>query len=129
VKPHLIVASAVDEDAVPLAVVASEAVGMLRAQLARIKSDMKTKPAEYVTLAAEARNIANTIAKVLDAARKVMEDGAAVVDAMSFQEKAALIIEWTASLPSVYRRRLITQMMEQDKSHLASAAEESASVN
>ncbi len=114
IKPHLVVSAAVDEDAVPLALVAQEAVVVLRKQLQAVKSQAKAGGLAYdPLLAAEARSIANTIAKVLDSARKVVQDGAEAVESMSFQEKAALFLEWTGSLPGAYRRRLIESLMGQ----------------
>lgn len=112
VKPHLIVTSAVDEDAVPLAVVAGEAVSLLRKQLTHLKS--KSRLNAYDPLDAnEARAVANTLAKLLDSARKVVQDGADAVGSMSFQEKMALFLEWSATLPGAYRRRLIESLMGQ----------------
>lgn len=113
VKNHLIVLSAVDEDAVPLAVVATEAVAVLRKQLTQLKQKQKQAPEYDYGLAAESRSVANVIAKLLDTARKVVQDGADAVSAMSFQERAALFLEWTGSLPGAYRRKLIEQLLAQ----------------
>ena len=114
VKPHLVVLAAVDEESVPLALVAQEAVVVLRKQLQAVKAKAKAGGLDYdPILAAEARSIANTVAKVLDSARKVVQDGAEAVESMSFQEKAALFLEWTGSLPGAYRRRLIESLMGQ----------------
>lgn len=113
-KPHLVVSSAVDEDAVPLATVAGEAVSLLRKQLEYNKNQTKLIAPSYdPVLANEARAIANTLAKLLDSARKVVQDGADAVGSMSFQEKAALFMEWAATLPGAYRRRLVEQLMGQ----------------
>lgn len=129
VKPHLVVSSAVDEDSVPLATVASEAVGMLRKQLTHLKSQVRL--GYNPELAGEVRAIANTLAKLLDSARKVVQDGADAVDAMSFQERAALFTEWTGSLPAVYRRKLIESLVAQNerRSPGTSTAEEEPSVS
>lgn len=130
VKPHLVVASAVDEDSVSLATVAGEAVSMLRKQLLRAKQAEKLSVAYDPLLAGDVRAIANTLAKVLDSARKVVQDGADAVGAMSFQEKAALFLEWTATLPGAYRRRLIERLMEQSPGTQVSASEgEDAVIN
>lgn len=100
VKRHLIVQSA-DDDSVPLHVIATETVAVLRTQLKGTKD------------ANEQRAIASTIAKVLDASRKVIQDGADAVEAMSFQEKAQLFLDWTAGLPGAYRNKLVDEMLKQ----------------
>lgn len=117
VKPHLVVLSAVDEDAVPLAVVANEAVTLLRRQLTHLKGVAKNGIYDPI-MASEARSVANTLAKLLDSARKVVQDGADAVSTMSFQERAALFLEWTGSLPGAYRRKLIEQLMTQSQAKL-----------
>lgn len=113
IKPHLVVTSAVDEDSVPLAVVASEAVSVLRKQLTAVKNAQRGQSAPDPILAGEARAIAGVLAKLLDSARKVIQDGADAVESMTFQEKAALFLEWTKSLPGPYRRRLIDSLLTQ----------------
>lgn len=116
IKPNLVVMSAVDEDAVPLAVIASETVSVLRKQLTQVKR--ATTGAYDPVLANETRAIANSIAKVLDSARKVIQDGADAVGAMSFQERSNLFLEWTGSLPGVYRRKLIEKLIAQNQNKL-----------
>lgn len=129
VKPHLVVSSAVDEDAVPLAQVANETVALLRRQLSHLKA--KSKIGYNAEDASEARSLASALSKVLDSARKVIQDGATAVSVMSFQERAALFTEWTASLPAVYRRRLIESMVNQNDRRLDSSVVEAehATVN
>lgn len=127
VKPHLLVLSAVDEDAVPLATVAGEAVSLLRKQLTHLKSQAKLNPGYDAAGFSEARAVANTLAKLLDSARKVVQDGADAVGAMSFQERAALFLEWTGSLPGAYRRKIISQLMEQNQNKLEAAPVSSGS--
>lgn len=126
VKPHLVVTSAIDEDAVPLATVATEAVGVLRKQLFQLKNMAKLSPSYDAVVSGEARAVANTIAKLLDSARKVVQDGADAVGAMSFQERLALFMEWTGSLPGAYRRKLIDQLLTQNQAKLDSAADASS---
>jgi hypothetical protein len=120
VKAHLVVLGSTDDDNVSLAVVAQETVALLRKQLKHLKGKAKTgyNPED----AYEARAVANTLAKLLDSARKIVQDGADAVSAMSFQERAALFMEWTSSLPSVYRRRLIDQLISQNQRKLDDVA-------
>lgn len=115
-KPNLVVSSAVDEDQVSLAVVAAEAVSLLRKQLKHAKVATDKCSIYDPILGQETRAVTNAIAKLLDSSRKVVQDGADAVEAMSYQEKAALFLEWTASLPGPYRRRLIDQMQGQGSS-------------
>lgn len=110
VKPHLTVSAAVDDAAVPLAQVAQEGIVTLQRQLKKLR---ETKEPD-ASARAELRAVTNAIAKLLDSSRKVIQDGADAVDAMSFQEKAALFLEWTGSLPAPYRRRLIEAMTGQN---------------
>lgn len=124
VKPHLIVTSAVDEDSVPLATVASEAVGVLRKQLSQLKTMAKLEPAYNAVISSEARAVANTIAKLLDSARKVVQDGADAVGAMSFQERLNLFTEWTGSLPGAYRRKIIEQLLAQNQAKLEASSDD-----
>lgn len=112
VKEHLIV-SADDGAQIPLAVVATQGIGMLQRQLAALDKAQSGARAYDPVLANETRAVTNAIAKLADSTRKLIQDGADAVEAMSFQEKAALFLEWTASLPSAYRRRLVTQVEAQ----------------
>lgn len=121
VKPHLIVTSATDDGQVPLAVVASEAVTLLRAQIRRCRDLSKPGMSYDPQVAGEARATANVLAKLLDSARKVIQDGADAVDAMSFQEKAALFVEWSRSLPGAYRRKLVESLIQEDSPKLLEA--------
>jgi hypothetical protein len=116
VKPHLVVTSAVDDDSPPLAVVAAEAVSLLRKQLKQAKALSEQATVYDPILGSETRSITNAISKLMDSTRKVVDDGAHAVAAMGFQEKANLFLEWTASLPGPYRRRLIDQMETQGAS-------------
>jgi len=123
VKPHLVVLSAVDDDAVPLATVASEAVSVLRKQLTQLKNKQKLTPNYNAADASEVRAVANTLAKLLDSARKVVQDGADAVGAMSFQERAALFLEWTGSLPGAYRRKIIADLLAQQSARVEAPAQ------
>lgn len=109
-----------DEDMVPLAQLASEAATLLRAQLKQLKLVQKASSGYDAVLANESRAHAAALAKLLDAARKVIQDGADAVDVMSFQEKALLFVEWFASLPPAYKRSLHDQLGQ----HLSGALPE-----
>ena len=110
VKPHLMPAEAADEDSVSLAQLANETQALLRRQLVQLKGLQKTTAGYDAGLAKEARELSNALAKLLDSSRKVIQDGADAVDAMSFQEKANLMVEFFGSLPPAYRRQLYDRM-------------------
>lgn len=106
VKPHLCLVD--DEEAVPLARLATETANLLRRQLSQLNHQQKRLgPNEYdAKLAAESRAHAQALAKLLEAARKILSDGKAAIDAMAWQERAALFLEWVIALPPAYRRRV-----------------------
>jgi hypothetical protein len=110
VKPHLIPLEVTDEDAVPLAQLATETATLLRSQLKQLKAWQKVSPEYNMAVANESRAHAAALAKLLDSARKVIQDGADAVDSMTFQEKAALFKEWFRTLPPAYRRQLHDEM-------------------
>jgi len=101
---------AADEDNVPLAKLAGESAALLRSQLKQLSVMQKNAPGYDTVLANESRAHANTLAKLLDSARKLQEDGASAVENMSFQEKANLMIEFFSGLPPAYRRQLYGRM-------------------
>jgi hypothetical protein len=105
VKPHLMPIDAGDEDAVPLSQLAAETAGLLRRQLTQLKVMQKKASGYDAVLAKESREHANALSKLMDTSRKVIQDGADAVDAMSFAEKVELFRDWFVSLPPAYRRR------------------------
>lgn len=112
VKKHLDVK--VDEDAVPLGRAASEVMAVLRRQLQRLKiAEFGAK--EYdASRGREARATSNALSKLIDATRKLQEDGEEAIGSMPFQEKLALFMEWFISLPAVYKRRVLSDMGRHD---------------
>jgi hypothetical protein len=54
--------------------------------------------------------IGNTASKVLEAARKLQSDGLAVIQTMSFIERAKIFIGWYTELPPPYRVQLRDKM-------------------
>jgi hypothetical protein len=47
--------------------------------------------------------LGNTLAKVLESARKLQVDAKGAVENMSFQERAELFVGWYVDLPPAYR--------------------------
>jgi hypothetical protein len=92
-----------DEDERPsLSGTASEVVTMLRGRLKNINGDLERNASSAL---AEKRGlaVANTLAKVLESARKLQADGRSAVEAMSFQERKELFVEWYTDLAPAYR--------------------------
>lgn len=110
VKPHLMPVEATDEENVSLAQLAQETAGLLRKQLKQLKAAQAGTPAYDAELANQSRQHANALSKLLDSARKILEDGASAVQSMSFSERAELFISWFSELPPAYRRKLHERM-------------------
>lgn len=110
VKKHLVVEGE-DEETVPLAKMAGETLRLMRTDLKRLQK-IQAKADEYnAAQAMEARRIAGAISKLMDSARKVIQDGVDAVEAMSFQERAELLVSWFESLPPAYRRKIFDAMV------------------
>ena len=123
VKPHLMPADAVvDDDTVPLAQLAQEAASLLRRQLKQLQVEQRTCKTYNAAVAHESRQHASALSKLLDSARKVVEDGADAVQAMSLQERIALFVEWFGQLPAVYRKRLLEQLQAGEFERAAKSA-------
>ena len=109
IRPQLV---STDEsvDSLPsLAEVGAESVTALRRQVRVYSNFLKDNP-----LDSDANKslvlMANSVAKVLEAARKLQDDGIAAVRNMSFLERAKLFIAWYASLPPAYRTQVRDQV-------------------
>ena len=104
-----LVASDEDESERPsLTDVSHEVIANLR-QLNRRAKDLIADPSKPKTFAEGARlavATGNTVAKVLESARKLQTDGLAAIQNMSFIERAELFIAWYAALPPGYREKV-----------------------
>lgn len=99
---------AIDEDEAErpsLSDVSSETVSAIRAQIRHLAKRCKAEPDDDAS-AARLVQMANTVAKVVEAARKLQVDGVTAVNAMSFKERAALFIDWWTALPPAYREQV-----------------------
>lgn len=101
-RKNLVVVGEDEQDRPSLAGTAAEVVALLRRQVAQVKGELERVP---TSMTAEKRALAlgNTLAKVLESARKLQADGAAAVAAMSFQERKELFVEWYTDLAPQYR--------------------------
>lgn len=101
-RRNLVVIGEDEQDRPSLSGTASEVVAMLRAQVKTVRGDLEKNP--NATLAEKrALALGNTLAKVLESARKLQADGKAAVEAMSFQERKELFVEWYTDLAPQYR--------------------------
>lgn len=98
----LVVVGESEDDKPSLSGTAADTVSMLRTQMKHCKDQLAANPASTVQ---EARllKISNTMAKVLETARKLLADGMAVMETMSFAEKKELFVVWYADLAPAYR--------------------------
>lgn len=113
VRRNLVVVGEREDDSPSLAGVGNDVVRMIKGRLDDIKDALK-KATGKERDRAEARLIsfANATAKVIGEVRKLQDDGYKAVEALSFQERAAMFIEWVTSLPPAYRRMLQEQMAD-----------------
>ncbi len=109
VKANLVTTEENAEEYPALSDVGSETVAVLQTILREHKKVVRDRDeAQDVRLAAQSAviKVANTIAKMLESARKLQTDGLAAVRNMNFQDRAALFADWYQSLPPQYRRRV-----------------------
>lgn len=109
VKANLVTTEENVEEYPALSDVSSEAVAALQSILKKHRDTLKNKAAsgEQIDVAEAALvRVANTLAKVLESARKLQSDGLAAVRNMSFQARAALFAGWYQSLPPLYRQKV-----------------------
>lgn len=101
-RRNLVVVGEDEEDRPSLSGTASEVVAVLRARVQHTKAALQAAPND---LDAERRAMAlgNTLAKVLEAARKLTQDGLALVENLSFQERKELFVGWYTELAPAYR--------------------------
>lgn len=109
VKANLVTTEENAEEYPALSDVSSETVSALQVILKRHRTVLRNKESteEQVELAETAVvRVSNTIAKMLESARKLQTDGIAVVRNMGFQARAALFADWYQFLPPLYRKKV-----------------------
>lgn len=109
VKANLVTTEEDSEEYPALSDVSSETVSALQAILKKHRLVLKDKKSDADQLAAaEAAivRVANTLAKVLESARKLQTDGLAAVRNMAFQARATLFADWYQALPPLYRKKV-----------------------
>lgn len=110
VRRNLVVVGETEDDRPSLSGTASEGVRLLRRQLTQLDKDLKAAPTSSNH---EKRliGISNAIAKLLETARKLVQDGVSAVESMSFREQAELFIGWFAGLSPPYRADVLAKCM------------------
>lgn len=129
VKANLVSTEENVEESPALSDVSSETVSALQTILKRHRDVMRRKDAdkEAVEMAEIAvLRVSNTLAKVLDSARKLQTDGLAAVRNMAFSERAILFAGWYQALPPLYRKKVRGGMEQFEESVSAPVPELSA---
>jgi hypothetical protein len=111
-KANLVSTEENAEEYPALSDVGSETVAALQTILKRHRATMKSPADSEAAEAAEAGiiQVSNTLAKVLESARKLQTDGLAAVRNMSFQERNELFAGWYIALPPVYKVKVRSGM-------------------
>ncbi len=101
-RRNLVVVGEDEEDRPSLSGTAAEVIALLRGQVKQVRSDLERNPTSAL---GEKRTIAlsNALAKIVETARKLQVDGKSAVEAMSFQERKELFVEWYTDLAPAYR--------------------------
>lgn len=114
VRQNLVVVGEDETDKPSLSGTASLSVELLNAQLREVQKDQKANPRSP-----SARNdlmkLSNTVAKVLETARKLVQDGVSAVETLSFREQCELFVSWYAGLAPAYRADVMTKFAEHER--------------
>lgn len=108
VRTNLVVVGESEEDRPSLSGTSSEMVSVLRRMLKKVDADLKNNPSSPA-LKNDALKLSNALAKLLETARKLVQDGVSAVDAMSFREQCELFLGWYASLAPTYRADVLSK--------------------
>lgn len=122
VKANLVTTEENSEEYPALSDVSSETVSALQTILKKHRETLRTKgvdPERLATAESAVVRVANTLAKVLESARKLQSDGLAAVRNMSFQDRATLFADWYQALPPLYRKK-VRAGMEQFEGQVSS---------
>lgn len=100
----MIVVGEAEEEAPSLSGASAEVVGALRTQARRLRE--RLSESDDASLEKRLIGVGNTTAKVLESARKLRADAVGAMEGLTFEEKAALFVEWFSTLPPQYRDAL-----------------------
>lgn len=113
IKKHLVAVDENEDEKPSLSEVGSSVVADLqyaRRVASKIMRDETVSVTDRLDATARILKIGNTASKVLEAARKLQNDGLAVIQTMSFIERAKIFITWYTELPPPYRVQLRDKM-------------------
>lgn len=102
------------EDRVDLGELTTLALAAARDRLTVIRG---LKPDDKRYSPGELQGLVKTIAVMADAARKIRKEGVAAVNAMTFQERAELFLDWYENLPTAHRA-FLTERLEAKRQEL-----------
>jgi hypothetical protein len=112
-KAQLVAVDESEDERPSLSEVGSSVVADLqyaRRVASKIMRDETASDDDRLNATARILKIGNTASKVLEAARKLQNDGLAVIQTMSFIERAKIFITWYTELPPPYRVQLRDKM-------------------
>lgn len=114
VRQNLVVVGEAEEDRPSLSGTSSEMVSVLRRMLKKVDADLKNNPGSPA-LKNDALKLSNALAKLLETARKLVQDGVSAVDQMSFREQCELFVGWVGGLAPTYRAEVLSKLLEFEK--------------
>lgn len=108
VRENLVVVGEDEDENPSLSGTGALGVKLLRARLVQLDKELKANP---TSKDAEKRLLAatNAVAKLLETARKLLQDGVSAVESMSFREQCELFITWFAALAPTYRADVLAK--------------------
>lgn len=101
IRRNLVVLGDRPEERVDLGDLSTEALLAARARLKKIRQQMKANDTRFRS--SELHDLLRTISQLTDSARKIRKEGVSALNAMGFQDRAELFVEWWASLAPVHR--------------------------
>ncbi len=113
IKKHLVAVDESEDEKPSLSEVGASVVADLqyaRKIASKVMRDPNVSDEDRLNATARLLKIGNTASKVLEAARKLQSDGLAVIQTMSFIERAKIFIGWYTELPPPYRAQLRDKM-------------------
>lgn len=102
--------AAVEEDEPDLVATAEELIVLLRWNVKQLRRKTKEATDYDPDLGRQIQALAKSANGVLDAVRKLQEQGSEVLRAMTLQEKITLIKEFLGELPEMLRERVIADV-------------------
>lgn len=102
-RRNLVVVGEDEEDRPSLSGTAHEIVAVLRDRVKHVRTLLQANT-NSVDAEKRAMALGNTLAKVIESARKLQQDGVAAVSNMSFQERKELFVAWYTELAPAYRQ-------------------------